>query len=206
MSFANYADFKVALLSYADNDDVGTVVDTLIDAAHARMNRTVRIEEMVTLATAETVAGSAWLGKPPGYRGARRLKLTYGSGQVLGLDYVPLAKMDDEPAYNAAGVPQVFSVLGDRIRLGPIPNDVLTVEIAYFKEVDTISVTQTTNLFLQRCPDVLLYACLAEAGIWMRDADMEDRWTRQYLSRLAEVTKEYEEGGFPDGQLAMSAV
>jgi len=205
MSFDSYTSFKASLESYADNDDVAAVSDVLIAAAHARLNRSVRIEEMVVIATAETIGGDAWLGKPPGYRGARRLKATYGNGQVTGLDYTTLANMDDTTDYNQQGRPVVYTVLGDRIRLGPIPNAVITVEIAYYKEVETLSATVTTNAFLTQCPDLLLYACLTEAGIWMRDPEMQAVWENQYANRLAEVIAEVEEGSFPDGALAMVA-
>lgn len=207
MSFANYSEFVTSLQTFMDNTDANAQTDVFIAMAHARLNRTLRLDDMEVVAEASTVAGDRWVTKPAGYLGMRRLKLNYGSSQVRGLDYVTPGEIDDTPAYNAQGTPAVFTIVNNRIRLGPIPNAVFTLELAYYKAVDTLDATTTTsNAFLTEVPDLLLYACCVEAGVWMRDGEMKQYWQEQYNARMEEVKADDEMGKFPSGQLAMRAV
>lgn len=206
MSFTNYTTFVAALTSFMDNTDADAQVDTFIDLAHARLNRLVRLDEMETMATASTVGGNRWVTKPTGYMGMRRLKITLGTGRVLGLDYVTPGKMDDTPEYNNQGAPAVFTIVSNRIRLGPIPNGVFELEMAYYANVAVLSGSNTTNIFLAQIPDLLLYACMTEAGIWMRDPEMRTYWSAGFNDRYEETKTNDEMGRFPAGQLAMSVV
>lgn len=201
----SYTNFRTAFLSWADNDDVDAQADNMLTLVHARLNRMLKLEEMTTLVTASTTAGSPWVTKPDRYNGMRRLKVNTGT-ETEGLDFLPLGEFDDDISLNAPGRPTNFTILGDRIRLGPIPDGVYTLEMAYWKKQQVLSSIVTTNVFLEQVPDLLLYGCLVEAEPWLRDNEMFVLWEARYKTALQEVMKDTEGEAFPDGQLAMRHV
>ena len=201
----NYANFVTVFQSWADNDDVNAQVDYMLTLVHARLNRLLKLEEQTTLVTASTVAGDAWVAKPDRYNGMRRLKIDTGTS-TLGLDFKPLAEFDDDIGLNSSGKPNSFTVLGDRIRLGPIPDGAYTLEMAYWKKQQVLSSPVTTNVFLEQVPDLLLYGCLVEAEPWLKDNEMFALWEARYQKALTEVAADTAEEAFPSGQLAVRAV
>lgn len=202
MSFDTYANFVIEFTSWVDNDDAAAKATSFIELAQSHLNRELKLEDMVVLAEAETAAGDAWLPKPTGFQGMRRLKLGTGD-QTEGLDYVTPAEMDDYSSNNIGGRPRVFTLLGNRIRLGPIPDAAYYVEMAYYRAVTPISTTVASNIFLEQAPKLLLAATLAEAYEWLRDESERAYWAGKRDALIQEHNTDADEGRFPDGQLAM---
>lgn len=205
MSFANYTDFKAAFESWADNDDMLARSDDFIALGHARLNRVLQLPSMLVTATAVTVAGEQWVSKPTDLLSMLRLALNTGSA-TRGLDFTPPADLDDTSCYNQEGVPEVYTFLGDRIRLGPVPNGVYTLTMTYYAKVATLSGAVPSNTFLVSTPDLLLYACLMEVTPWLKDTEMALAWNAKYQQALEEVQSDAEEERFSHGQLQMRNV
>jgi hypothetical protein len=62
--------------------------------------------------------------------------------------------------------------------------------LTYFQAVPALSDDAPINWLLQREPGLYLYATILEAAGWIRDGDIADVATRQYVSLMEGVTAE----------------
>lgn len=212
--FNNYAALKDAIIGWLDNDDGIPRVDDFIMLCHIRMNRDLKLPQSTCYATFETVANFPWIPLPQLYNGMRRLKLTSGEfGAVtpgddgyLALTYKPLTAFDQTPVLNTTGRPTSYTIAEQRIRLGPVPDAVYTVETVYNTKVPTLSPAQTTNVFLEEASDLLLYGSLIEASAFIRDPDRLATYVTGYDAGLQALTDNIEQQRFVDGDMAVEAV
>jgi len=218
MSFADYTAFKEALLGWADNADAEPRLDDFISLAHTRLNRQVRLEENSELAYYQTTVGSPWVVKPQLYSGMRRFKVNgtlddlgelnpnVTGTQTWALTYQPLTRIDDCPGANALGAPKWYAVMSDRFRLAPIPNAVFQVEVLYWQTVPTLTTLVPTNAFLEQCDDLLLYAALIEADLFLKNPERALQWKQAYEIGLSNLNDDTQDTMFPDGDIAVRAV
>lgn len=201
-AFDDYASFETTFLQWADNADIAAQVDGFLALAHRRLDTELRLEATVRLASSLTGAGNPWVPKPDRMLTFKRLREGTGS-DVVGLDYRSLSEFDDQHYLNQQGRPTNFTVLGDRIRLGPIPDGEYTLEIAYYRQPDVIGPTQAMNEYLEVCPHLLLYACLCETEPFIRDVEMAALWQEKYRMAINEVNEQTEHNRYPDGMLTV---
>lgn len=218
MSFENYSAFRTALLSWADNPEIAPVLDDVIALAHVRLNRDVHLEENSELAYYQTTVGSPWVIKPQLYNGMRRFKVNgtldaegvlsdNSSGtQTWALTFQPFTRIDDCPGANALGAPKWYAVASDRFRLAPIPDAVYQIEVVYWQTVPTLTSLVTSNVFLEQCSDLLLYAALIEANMFLKNPERADLFRTAYEVGLSNLTDDTESVMFPDGDIAMRLV
>ena len=224
--YADYDALKAAIIRWVDNDDITIdnpgVVDDFIMLAHIRLNRETDLRQAGVFATFETVAGVKWAPLPQLYSRMRRLKITgFDEGDssappspsealartsVNALTYKPPTFMDMTYSANQQGEPTWYCVMGDRFRLAPIPNAVYTLEAYYVQTVPTLSASQTTNVFLTECSDLLLYASLMEGQAYIKDPERLQTFITAYQAGLAALNLSTQEERFPDGDLAMTSV
>lgn len=208
--FADYAALKAAIERWMDNDDGIALIDDFLMLCTIRMNRELKLPEATEYATFDTVVGEPWIPLPQMYSGMRRLKIVGSDPNnnqgYLGLTYKPLTYFDQTPALNAQGRPTSYTIAGQRIRLGPVPNAVFTIETAYYQKVPVLSASNTTSVFLEVASDMLLYGTLIEAAAYIRDPDRLQTYITGYSTALKNLTDDVEEERFPDGDMAVSAV
>lgn len=220
MSFENYDGLRDAVIGWMDNTDANARVDDFISLAHTRLNRDVKLDQTSELAYYYTTAGSPWVIKPQLYNGMRRLKINgvvdpatnqpddpNGSGcQTWALTFQPLTRIDEVCPANQLGPPRWYSVMADRFRLAPIPDAVYQIETLYYQTVPTLGPLQTTNQFLEQCSDLVLYASLIEAMLYLENPERASEFVTAYTAGLDALNDDTEAVQFPDGDLAMKAV
>jgi hypothetical protein len=90
-----------------------------------------------------------------------------------------------------AGMPiKGVSVIGTQLRASPPPNGTVSVDLHYYKKLDTITGSDAgTNWLLVLAPDIYLYRSLMEAAVHMRDAGRLAEYGAAYQGALTRVNR-----------------
>lgn len=176
MALANYTDLKTAVASWMHRDDLTAHLGDFVTLAEARIARDLRIRKQVTNTTLSTVAGVQYVTLPADFLEIENIGLS-NTTPPRNLHVITPELMDEMwPAAYNSGVPTNFTIVGDKLILGPTPDGVYTVTLDYYQRLDLASTT--TNWLMTNHPNVYLYACLIEAcGLAQQDDTV---WVTKY--------------------------
>lgn len=203
MAFGDsYSQLKTDIASWLKRDDLTDEIPYFIRMAELRIYRKMRIRCMETALNGTIASGV--IAIPSGYCA---LKFAYVNGSPT----TPLERKDAEWIYNnyptrsADGKPFYIAREGDNFIFGPYPDSAYTVKGVYYKRLDPLSDSNTTNWFTANAPDLLLYASLCEAAPFMLNDERVQLWETK-LSVVAErVQREDDEEEFSGSPLAVTA-
>ena len=82
---------------------------------------------------------------------------------ITSLPYITPEMMSRLWAGSGTGKPQVYTIIADKVRLGPIPCDAYTTSMLYYKTFTALSDSATTNDMLTNNPDIYFYGVLLVA-------------------------------------------
>ena len=174
MSLNSYDDLKTAVANWVDRDDLTSRVSDFITLGESRINKHLRIRQMERRSQMSTIADTEYYWLPPGWLKGRHLKLVnaYGSADA-DMEYLTPESLDvvNMRKYGGgAGIPKYYTIVGNEFRFLPKPTAVYTIEVLYYKKLDSLSSTQTSNEVFSDFPDIYLYAGILEASIFLKDA------------------------------------
>ena len=76
--------------------------------------------------------------------------------------------------------PTRYSVIGESFYFGPPPDQNYTAQIVYFKGLDILSTSVASNWLSVNAPELLLFATLLEASLFMKDDVRAKVWEARY--------------------------
>ena len=173
MAISNYTELQTAVANWLDRDDLSARIPEFIGLCEARFNRSLRIRAMETLDTSvSTVADTKTIALPTGYVQMRDIHIT--GDPLVQLQYVTPEIMNRIHAGSVSGRPEVYTIIGENIVLGPTPDAVYSTSMLYYKTFDALSDSSPTNWVITNAPDVYLYGTLLEAEPFlMNDARVQ---------------------------------
>ena len=71
----------------------------------------------------------------------------------------------------AQGQPSLYSVMNETVYLHPQTDSARSYTIDYYRKIDPLTSTNSTNVILDMAPDLYLYGVLSEAQPYLGDAD-----------------------------------
>lgn len=74
--------------------------------------------------------------------------------------------------------------------VAPSPDAAYPFELAYYARLEPLDSTNQTNWLTFNAPQVLLYACLLEAAIWLKNGDLVAQYQAQYNDQKSAVLQE----------------
>jgi len=104
---------------------------------------------------------------------------------------------------NEQGQPINYTLVADNFVLAPQPTGASTINMTYYKIPEPMSDTNPTNEYLDVCPDLVLYASLAESAPFLMDDPRLATWNDMYQTGLASITKSDESSTFPAQPLSI---
>jgi hypothetical protein len=183
MALTNYSSLQSSVASYLGRSDLTAQIPDFISLAELRLNRNLRIRQMLKNATATTTAADPTIGLPPDFLELRdiyivgnpRLTLTYLSPSAFSRD----ARADE------SGRPVFYTMSGAEFVLAPIPDTTYTLTMLYYAKPEAMSDSNPSNVFMANAADALLYGALLEAEPFlMNDARMAV-WSQMFNNALA---------------------
>ncbi len=193
MSFSSYTNFGTSVASWLLDNNSATVTDVgvsmmadLITVAETRLWRETRNRDMETSFGDTITAGL--LALPSSYL---ELKTAYlNTSPQVSLERRPAEWIRlNYPDTSSSGKPQFIARYGNNFIFGPYPDSAYTVNGIYYKKLTAISGSALNQLFTN-CPDLYLFAVLAESAIIIRDDKRVGLWEQKYQRILADVNGE----------------
>ena len=186
MAIGTFAQLKTAAANWLDRSDLTDRIPEFITFAEARFNRVLRIRDMETVSTAiSTTAGTREYDLPTGFVQMREFHLT--TDPITPLSYITPEIMSRIWAGSTRGKPEVFTVIADKVRLGPNPDAVYTSSMLYYKKITAVSDSATTNDMLTNNPDVYLYGTLLEATPFIMQDERVPLWLAAFEKAVADI-------------------
>lgn len=168
------------------------------------MSRELETRSQEKRATASTVGGNEYLSLPTDLREVREVKLNTTPLTVLSY-YSPVA-LDEKFASGGQGKPLGYSIIGDEIKLRPVPDTTYSLEIVYIGTINALSATNATNNILTRSPDAYLYGALAEAYAYLLDEQRAAQYLQRFNLAIDEIRRDEQRAHYGTGSLQMSSI
>ena len=186
MAIGTFAQLKTATANWLDRSDLTDRIPEFITLAEARFNRVLRIRDMETVSTAiSTSAGTREYNLPTGFVQMKEFHLS--TDPITPLAYITPEMMSRMQAGSSKSKPQVFTIIADKVRLGPNPDAVYTTSMLYYKAFTALSDSATTNDMLTNNPDVYLYGTLLEAEPFIMNDERVGLWLAAFEKAVSDI-------------------
>ncbi len=156
-----YDALLAAIATWLTRTDQTDNIPTYIQLLEARLNRELRVREMIGRATASVDAGFADL--PSDFLAPRTMQI--GNTPLL------FVTLDQIQSVEREGPTAAYTIVGNEFQFAPAPSDDVTVALTYYKRLTPVS-EDATNFALTYHPDLYLYGALAEAANVIRDTEL----------------------------------
>ena len=202
MSIGSYSELKTAVANWLKRSDLAAYTGDLITFGEARIYRDLRIRAMET-ALSSAISGGA-LAVPAGYV---ELKHAYiNASSVYWLQRKTAEWMyQNYPTRSSDSSPKFIAREGENFIFGPYPDSGYTVKGIYYKKLDALSDSNTTNWFTSNAPDLLLFAALCEAEPFLKNDQRVQLWESKYAAVKDAVQRRDDQEEFSGSVLSVSA-
>lgn len=201
MSFATYSDLQTSIANYLARSDLTSQIPDFITFAENRLRRELRIRQMLKSVTTATVSGDNTVELPSDFLQVRDFVVM--TNPIQPLSYSSPSALSNDPRASEVGVPLSYTILANEFQVSPSPDGVYTVRLLYFATPPYLSSSNTSNVFLTKAPDALLYASLIEAEPYLYNDARINTWGTMYDRAISSLTKSDEEGQYSGVPLAM---
>tara|TARA_Y100000114_G_scaffold143115_1_gene150338 strand:- start:2237 stop:2866 length:630 start_codon:yes stop_codon:yes gene_type:complete len=204
MALDTFDNLKTAIASYLNRSDLTANLADFIRLTEARLNRELRVREMVNTDTSiTTVSGTQSYTLPTGYLEATTV--IFQSDPYCTLRFI--SNTDFYNKYNdsqSKGKPQFFTIVGTNILLGRAPDSATTLQINFYKTLSALSDSNSTNTILTNYPELYLYGSLAEAAPFIMQDERINTWGNLYKEALKNANETSSRGSTTSSPLQMS--
>jgi len=196
MAINTYATLQTAVANWLDRSDLTDRIPEFIALAEARMNRVLRLAIMLNVdqttlggATA-LVAGTRDYALPSGY--LQMVDFHLRTSPITTLSYLTPENMNRMWAGSQGGKPLAYTIFSDNasgtpiksVRLGPSPGSAYDYSIMFYKKIDALSDSNTTEQMLTDNPDAYLYGALLEAEPFLMNDQRVQLWATAFQESL----------------------
>lgn len=178
MAINTYSGLKTSLANWLARDDLTSYLDDFIDLAEERLARDLRIRAME--ATMNVTLSGGVAATPTDYVQLKHVHIAGDPVQPLEVKESTWI-MDQFPTRSAGSKPRYVAEDGANFMFGPYPDSsTYVLGGAYWKKPAALTTAAPTNEWTDNCPDVLLWACLAESAPFVKDDQRTLLWEEKY--------------------------
>ena len=184
MALSTYTELAAAVADWLNRqgaDDITINAENFIDLAQRRVQREVRVPPMEVLVEDLTITdGIASI--PTAMLDVKEM-LARTNSCAWEVQRSIYSRVKREQASAGQG-PRYFDTVADNFVFGPEPSSGVTVDLVYYQEIEFISPAVAQNWFSQYAPELILFGALAEAAIFMKDTEQEQKYDAKYTQVL----------------------
>lgn len=184
MAFDSYSSLKRSIYSWLHRSDLDDVIPDLVTLAEVDFNRNLRINAMETSVTGTVTADSIPI--PSDLIDLKRLFLTVAGSEI---DLLYASNQQVGLFAGSSSIPQFYTEQGNQYVLGPEPDGQYSYTMLYYKKIDALSDSVTTNWLLQNAPDLYLFGALLKAAPFINDDERIATWQAFYERAKDEIQK-----------------
>jgi hypothetical protein len=186
MAITNYSDLKTTVANYLARTDLTDQIPNFIQLAEVRLRRDLRIRQMLKSATTNTTGGDQTVALPTDFLELRDLFVE--TNPIRDLQYVTPSVFSRNGRVTESGLPVLYTIIASEFKFAPVPDTDYTLRIHYYAKPDLLTDSNTSNVFLANCPDLLLYGALIEAEPYLMNDARIQLWAGMYDRGLASLT------------------
>lgn len=202
MSITNYSDLKTTIASYLARTDLTAQIPDFIQLAETRLRRELRIRQMLKVATTTTTANDSTVELPSDYLQMRDLHVNTNPIQTI--EYVSPSNFYRNTWSTSSGLPRQYTVLAQEFQFAPLPDSAYTLQMMYYAAPPYLSSTNSSNVFLANCPDLLLYGALGEAEPYLMNDARLATWAQLYDRGVTSLTVSDDQGEYGGSPLSIT--
>ena len=197
-----FTSLKTAIANWLDRDDLTAYIPDFITMAESQVYRDLRIRCMEASLSESITSGV--VAVPTGYK---EMKFAY----IDGTPVQKLTRKDAEwiyynyPTRSTDAKPMFFAREGDNFIFGPYATNTETMKGIYYKKLDALSDSNTTNWFTDNAPEIFLYASLVAAEPFLGNDPRLGLWTNLYTGVKAELQREDKKEELSGSRLQVTA-
>lgn len=182
MAVTTYSELATAIGQWAHRGDIAGQVDNFIAMVESDLRVRCRLVEFEGSASVPVASGVGTL--PTGLQEIRSIVWDADPARVI--RYVTPAQFDAIEAAQS-GQASVYTITGSDIKTAPSGDGTLT--LTYKATFTPLSASDPQNALLASYPDVYLYGCVAQAGLFLVDDGMVQRFGPQYEAAVQRIRR-----------------
>lgn len=188
MALANYADLQASVAAWMHRTDLTAVIPDFVTMAEARISRDLRLRKQITTSTLTTVAATQAITLPTDWLEFENVSVATVPERQL--TYATIEQMDARfPSGGYTGIPAIYTIEGDQILFGPIPDTAYTINVIYYARFPSL-ITNSTNWLMTYHPNIYLFATMIEAFFYTQDAEQIARYTQRYNEGIDQLQQQ----------------
>jgi hypothetical protein len=199
-AFTSYDNLKTNIADYLARSDLTEKIPMFVSLAEKRLNRDLRLRQMLQQSTYSLTSGYK-VPTPTDFLEMKDIHID--ANPVVNLNFKTVSQFYRLGNSSSTGQPINYTLVSDNFVLAPRPVSGATINMTYYKIPKVLSDTNPSNEYLEVCPDLLLYASLAESAPYLLDDPRLATWDAMYQRGLASITKSDEQSEFPAQPLAV---
>ncbi len=199
-AFTSYDNLKTNIASYLARTDLTEQIPMFISLAEKRLNRDLRLRQTLQQST-YTMDSGFNVPTPADFLEMQDIHLD--ANPVIPLTFQTVSQFYRRSGVQNQGIPVNYTLIADNFVLSPEPTGASEISMTYFKIPQPMSDTNPTNEYLDVCPDLVLYASLAESAPFLMDDPRLATWQALYAEGLASITKSNQDSVFPAQPLSI---
>ena len=194
MALTSYTELKTSIANYLNRSDLTSVIPDFITLAESKLNRILRLRVMQKRVSTNTTASDAFIDLPSDF--LEMVQFFVDSNPNAILDYVNPTEIELNNLKGSSGTPQQYTIMGNEIKLNPIPDSTYTLKLSYFGKIPALSNSNTTNYILSNYPQVYLYGALVEAQPYIINDERLPTWLTLYNEAVQLINRDDEQGRY----------
>lgn len=202
MALTNYSDLKTSVANYLGRSDLTSQIPDFISLAEIRLNRVLRIRQMLETATASTTGGDATVGLPSDFLQIRDLFIV--GNPRTSLSFLSPSAFSRDARADQSGKPVFYTMNGAEFVLAPLPDTSYTISMLYYAKPDALSDANTSNVFMANAPDCLLYGALIEAEPFLMNDARLVVWSQLFDNSISTLNDSDDASEYSGVPLTMS--
>ena len=204
MAITNYTDLQSTIADYLARTDLTSQIPLFIQLAENRLRRDLRIRPMLKVVTTPTTASDPTVALPSDFLEMRDLHIESSPIQTLVYQNPSNFYRNTKASTADSGAPKFYTVMGSEFQFAPIPDTAYTLKMVYYAAPTYLSSSNSSNVFLANCPDLLLYASLGEAEPYLLNDARIVTWQGLYDRGLNSLTVSDSAGENPSAPMVIS--
>lgn len=166
MTISTFDDLVATITDWLDDDTLAEEAPTFIQLAEARFNRKLFNLDNELVATTPTAADDRTVALPLRFKEMRSIRVDATRTAVL--TQLSLDDLDAAWSNATSAAPENYAIVGSELILGPTPDAIYSLQMAYAEGFQALSASNQTNWLLTANPDLYLFSALifAEARGW----------------------------------------
>lgn len=188
LPIVDYPTLLAAIKNWVDRSDFGAVAPVLVGLAEKRMNRDLRVRDMLQRETAPLVAAQQYVDLPDDMIELKAVRpITNPPSRPLTVMTLDAQQEHFAENISTSQVPTSYALLGDSISLSPPPTGAFTLEIVYYGSIAPLTYAAPVNWLVTKWPDAYLFGSLVESAPYLRDDDRMGVWKDRFEEILNEI-------------------